>query len=157
MRAASFLGSAWFVIPLLTLVVLLLLRQKRLDLAVCLSVAYAGSGALNYLLKTLFHRARPQLPWSPGAPDYSFPSGHAMNSLVFYLALAFVVWLMPGRRAGLAALAGDLLLVLLIGVSRIYLGYHYVSDVIGGYSAGLLWLLVWSPIFRVSCRLSGSV
>jgi undecaprenyl-diphosphatase len=148
MQLASFLGSAWFVIPLLALAVLLLLRVRRIDQAVFLSVAYAGSGALNYILKLTFHRLRPELPWSPGSPDYSFPSGHAMNSFVFYSALGMVAWTVLGRRLGLWVLAGGLLLVLLVGISRVYLGYHYVSDVLGGYSAGLLWLLIWTGALR---------
>jgi undecaprenyl-diphosphatase len=148
MLLATFLGSGMFVIPLLVLAVLLLLTARRLDQAVFLSVAYAGSGALNYVLKAIFHRVRPQLPWSPGSSDYSFPSGHSMNSFVFYVALAMVAWTVVGRRVGLTVLAGGLLLVLLVGISRVYLGYHYVSDVIGGYSAGLLWLLIWTGVLR---------
>lgn len=143
MRLASFVGSAWFVIPALALVALLLLSRGRLAQAVFLATAYAGSGALNYLLKLFFHRQRPSLPWSAAEHDYSFPSGHSMNSFVFYVGLAAVVWLVVGRRAGITTLVGGLLIVLLVGLSRIYLGYHYVSDVLGGYAAGLLWLAVW--------------
>jgi undecaprenyl-diphosphatase len=160
MLLASFLGSAYFVIPLLALVAILLLRRRRLAEAVYLSTAYAGSGALNYVLKLFFHRMRPDLPWSPGTQDFSFPSGHAMNSFTFYVGLAAVVWLVWGRRAGIVALAGGLLIVLLVGVSRVYLGYHYVSDVLGGYSAALLWLVVWAVAFaaiwtRFRARVSG--
>jgi undecaprenyl-diphosphatase len=162
MMLASFLGSAYFVIPLLVLVAVLLLRRRRLAEAIYLSTAYAGSGALNYILKLLFHRMRPDLPWSPGVQDFSFPSGHAMNSFTFYVGLAVVVWLVWGRRAGIVALAGGLLIVLLVGVSRVYLGYHYVSDVLGGYSAALLWLLVWAAAFiaiwrRFSARLGNGL
>lgn len=147
MQLASFVGSAYFVIPVLALVAILLLRRRRLAEAVFLSTAYAGSGALNFLLKLLFQRVRPSLPWSPGAPDYSFPSGHSMNSFVFYVGLAVVAWLVLGRRVGIAAVVGGLVIVLLVGVSRVYLGYHYVSDVLGGYAAGLLWLVIWSVAF----------
>jgi undecaprenyl-diphosphatase len=147
MLLASFVGSAWFVIPVLALVAILLLRRRRLAEAVFLSTAYAGSGALNYVLKLLFHRLRPDLPWSPGVKDFSFPSGHSMNSFVFYVSLAAVAWLVLGRRAGIVALVGGLVIVLLVGASRVYLGYHYVSDVLGGYAAGLLWLVVWAVAF----------
>jgi undecaprenyl-diphosphatase len=149
MTLASFVGSAWFVIPLLVLVLIVLLRRRRLAEAIFLPLVYAGSGLLNFILKLVFHRARPVLPWSPGsANDYSYPSGHAMNSLVFYLGLALVTWMVFGRRVGVAVLAVGLVIVALVGTSRVYLGYHYVSDVIGGYAAGLLWLLLAAAVFR---------
>lgn len=144
MQALSFIGSGRFVIPCLVVVVLWMVRSRRLAEAVFLPGAYAGSAALNYLLKLAFHRARPELPWSAAAQDFSFPSGHAMNSSVFYLGLTLLVWTVLGRRVGLLGLSVALLVVLLVGVSRVYLGYHYVSDVIGGYSAGLLWLILWT-------------
>jgi membrane-associated phospholipid phosphatase len=149
MKFASFLGSAYFVIPVLVVVVILLLRRRRLAEAIYLPVVYAGSGALNFLLKLLFHRDRPTFSWSPGAVnDYSFPSGHSMNSLVFYLGLALVTWTVFGRRLGTAVLSAGLVIVLLVGISRVYLGLHYVSDVIGGYAAGLIWLLVATVAMR---------
>jgi undecaprenyl-diphosphatase len=149
MNLFSFLGSAGFVIPLLAVVAILFYRRRRLPEAIFLAAVYTGSGALNFLLKLLFHRNRPTLPWSPGAVnDYSFPSGHAMNSLVFYLGLALVTWLVFGRRVGIAVLSAGAVIVLLVGVSRVYLGFHYVSDVIGGYAAGLIWLLVAAVAMR---------
>jgi undecaprenyl-diphosphatase len=149
MRLASFIGSAGFVIPVMVVVVILLYRRRRLAEAIFLPAVYAGSGALNFLLKLYFHRNRPSFPWSPGAVnDYSFPSGHAMNSLVFYLSLALVTWLVFGRRLGVAVLSIGLVIVALVGVSRVYLGFHYVSDVIGGYAAGLIWLLIAAVAMR---------
>jgi undecaprenyl-diphosphatase len=153
MTLASFLGSAWFVIPCLILVVILLLRRRRLAEAVFLCAVYAGSGALNFLLKLYFQRARPQLPWASGAADFSFPSGHAMNSLVFYFGLVLVTWMVFGRRVGLAIGGLALLIVVLVGISRVYLGYHYASDVLGGYSAGLVWLIVAALAMRPLSKL----
>jgi undecaprenyl-diphosphatase len=149
MNLVSFLGSAGFVIPVLAVVTILLYRRRRLPEAIFLALVYAGSGALNFLLKLLFHRNRPTFSWSPGAiNDYSFPSGHAMNSLVFYLGLALVTWMVFGRRVGVAVLSAGLVIVVLVGISRVYLGLHYVSDVIGGYAAGLIWLLVAAVAMR---------
>jgi undecaprenyl-diphosphatase len=71
-----------------------------------------------------------------------------MNSLVFYLGLALVTWIVFGRRVGVAVLSAGLVIVVLVGVSRVYLGLHYVSDVIGGYAAGLIWLLVAAVAMR---------
>jgi undecaprenyl-diphosphatase len=82
------------------------------------------------------------LPWAAVLPDYSFPSGHTMNALVFYLALALIAWSIAGRRAGLLAVLVAAVIVLGVGVSRIYLGFHYFTDVVGGVLAGLAWLLI---------------
>jgi len=81
-------------------------------------------------------------------PDYSFPSGHTMNALVFYVALALIAWSIAGRRVGLLALALAALVAFGVGVSRIYLGYHYLTDVVGGILAGLAWLLVAGTALR---------
>jgi membrane-associated phospholipid phosphatase len=106
-------------------------------------VAFAGGGLLDALLKLVIHRPRP-----PNAlvflHDYtwSFPSGHAMVSLIGYGMLAYVlVRLRVHRRSAQAAVVvGAALLILAIGVSRLYLGVHYFSDVVAGYAAGVLWL-----------------
>jgi undecaprenyl-diphosphatase len=71
-----------------------------------------------------------------------------MNSLVFYVALAVVLWSVSGRRVGIAAVTGAIVLSLLIGLSRIYLGAHYFTDVAGGLLAGTIWLLVVAAAFR---------
>ncbi len=77
-------------------------------------------------------------------PSWSFPSGHSMGSLVVYGMLAYlVVPLLPRRWARVALTGGLGLLVLLIGFSRIYLGWHYPSDVVGGFAAGAWWLGMW--------------
>jgi undecaprenyl-diphosphatase len=102
----------------------------------------AGSLVLNQSLKLIFQRPRPQLAWAQVQPEYSFPSGHAMNSIVFYVAVALIVWVLWGRRAGLIATVLAIVLALLIGTSRIYLGYHYFTDVVGGLLAGAAWLII---------------
>ena len=70
-----------------------------------------------------------------------------MNSLVFYLALALIAWVIWGPRVGIPATIGALILAVLIGISRIYLGAHYFSDVVAGFIAGLAWLLIVSAGF----------
>src|SRR2546422_3373483 len=74
--------------------------------------------------------------------SWSFPSGHAMGSLIGYGMLAYVLavlWI-HRRSAQISVVLGAALLILAIGLSRLYLGVHYFSDVMGGYAAGLLWL-----------------
>jgi membrane-associated phospholipid phosphatase len=104
--------------------------------------ALAGGAVLNQLLKALFSRSRPSFV-DPSLPvsGYSFPSGHAMLSLVVYGVLAyFVVLDLRTWRARIAVVFGTTLLVLLVGFSRMYLGAHYFSDVVAGYAAGGVWL-----------------
>ena len=108
-------------------------------------------------LKQVFRRLRPQLsePWVT-EPGWSFPSGHAMGSLVAYGFLAYLLTrITPDhfpRRTAIALLAG---LVLLIGFSRIYLGAHFLSDVIGGYAGAAVWLTFCILItHRTQSRLS---
>lgn len=141
MRAVTSLGSTLVVVALLALAVAgFLLRGHRRE-AVLLAVAMAGSVALSQSLKVIVGRPRPQLPWASLQSDFSFPSGHAMNALVFYGALALILWSFRGRRAGGIAVIGAGGLAVLVGVSRVYLGFHYLTDVAGGILAGAAWLL----------------
>jgi len=146
MRALTDLGSVIVVAPLFVVALALLIRRHRRE-ALFLAVSTAGSVGLNQSLKLIFHRPRPQLAWAQVQPEFSFPSGHAMNSLVFYVALALIVWGRWGRRAGVISTVLATLLALLIGTSRIDLGYHYFTDVVGGFLAGAAWLLIVAAAF----------
>ena len=148
MQAATFMGSNLVIPPLFAIAVAWLILVHRPREALFLAIGSGGSLVLNELMKVFFARPRPQLAWAQVLPDYSFPSGHTMNSLVFYVALAVVLWSVRGRRAGLASLAVAIALTLFIGVSRIYLGYHYLTDVAGGLLAGTAWLLIVAAAFR---------
>src|SRR5215207_7784336 len=128
---------------LLSLVVAVILgvRRQWLHLGTWLA-SLAGGFVLNQLLKELFARPRPYFehPLVLEA-SYSFPSGHATMSLIFYGMLAyFCVLALRTWRARTAVVFGAALLVLLIGFSRMYLGVHYLSDVIGGFASGGIWL-----------------
>ena len=148
MNAATFAGSTWSIPVLFIAAIAFLLSARRPGAALFLAVASGGSLLLNGLMKVFFQRPRPQLPWAQVLPDYSFPSGHTMNSMAFTVALAIVIWSIHGRRVGLAALALAIGLSVLIGVSRIYLGEHYLTDVVGGALAGTIWLLIVAAAFR---------
>ena len=148
MNAATFMGSNLVIPPLFILAALWLAWIRRRREALFLAVASGGSLVLNEVMKLLVQRPRPQLAWAQVLPDYSFPSGHTMNSLVFYVALAVVLWSVHGRRIGRASLSAGIALALLIGVSRIYLGYHYFTDVVGGLLAGTAWLLIVAAAFH---------
>jgi undecaprenyl-diphosphatase len=105
-------------------------------------VSIVGSGLINSVMKLFFNRPRPQLfPWrAPYAGLSSFPSGHSMTSMVCYATLAYLVArLEPNRflRRFTFGVAG--LIVVLIGLSRMYLGVHYPTDVLAGFTMGLAW------------------
>jgi len=136
------LGSTIVVVPLFVVALVLLIWRRHRREALFLAASMAGSLVLNQSLKLIFQRPRPQLAWAQVQPEYSFPSGHAMNSIVFYVAVALIVWVLWGRRAGLIATVLAIVLALLIGTSRIYLGYHYFTDVVGGLLAGAAWLII---------------
>jgi undecaprenyl-diphosphatase len=142
MSGITQLGSPIVVVPLYLIAVVLLVWNRHRREALFLTVLMVGSLVLNQSMKLIFQRPRPQLDWARVIPEYSFPSGHAMNSLVFYVGLALVVWAVRGRRAGQVAIAAAIVLSLLIGISRIYLGYHYFTDVVGGFLAGAAWLII---------------
>jgi len=141
--AISLLGSP-VMLTILALAVALLLAARRewIVLAGWLA-AFAGGGLLDVVLKLVIRRPRP-----PGAAaflqhfSWSFPSGHAMASLIGYGMLAYVLTLLwiHRRSAQVAVVLGAALLIIAIGFSRLYLGVHYFSDVVGGYAAGVLWL-----------------
>ncbi len=156
MNGASFLGSELNFVPVLVVAVAYLVSRGHRREAVFVVVALGGSVLANATMKVFFHRARPALDWANVLPDFSFPSGHSMNSMVFYLALALVVWRLRGARWGIAATVLAVSLAILIGISRIYLGYHYLTDVVGGLAAGILWLGIVVGVFRGQALVFGS-
>jgi undecaprenyl-diphosphatase len=108
-------------------------------------VAVPGGMLLNVLLKSVFRRTRPSFA-NPllTLPTYSFPSGHAVNATLLYgLAACWLVGQVRNPCARIAIAAGACLMVALVGFSRIYLGVHYLSDVLAGVLEGCAWLAFW--------------
>ncbi|HEX7284802.1 MAG TPA: phosphatase PAP2 family protein [Candidatus Angelobacter sp.] len=140
MTAISLLGYDVLIVELVVAVVIFLrLRWRRA--AAWLAVSMAGALALDLALKFAFRRQRPQ-PFFGDAPhSFSFPSGHALSSFVFYAVLAGLIAqrIRPqALRVAVGAAAGAVIAA--IGLSRIYLGVHYPSDVIAGYLAAAIWV-----------------
>ncbi len=136
------LGSTGVLILVaLVAAVALELRGKRAQ-ALFVVLAVVATLALNGLLKLIIARPRPESEWAGIASGTSFPSGHSMNAFVVYVALALVAWQLWGRRVGIVALVLALMLATAVGVSRIYLGVHWPTDVMGGFVAGILCLLI---------------
>ena len=105
-------------------------------------IALLGGEVLSETLKRIIHRPRPPFSVILSSQSWSFPSGHAMESLVAYgMAAYLMITLLPGTRARRSVIIlGATTLILAIGFSRMYLGVHYFSDVVGGFAAGALWL-----------------
>lgn len=101
---------------------------------------------INEGLKWAVHRERPPLPWLTDASGYSFPSGHTLMSTITYGILAYLLFIKGSNRTKLHPVAMFLfILPVLIGLSRVYLGVHFSTDVLGGWFLGVLWirLVVW--------------
>ena len=136
--AISLLGAPILVTLLVVTAIVLLVRRDWRHLT-ALAVTCGGGEVLNAVLKLVFRRARPSVASEFKAMSWSFPSGHAMDSLIAYGLLSY--WLVSRfPRARTAAIVAFAILVGAIGYARIYLGVHYLSDVIAGYSAGFIWL-----------------
>ncbi|KEO84160.1 phosphatase PAP2 family protein [Tumebacillus flagellatus] len=142
MKFFTFIGSTPAVLGLSVIILYLLYKylHHRIECVLFLAVM-AGAAALNQLLKMIFHRPRPDLHRLIEITGYSFPSGHSMSAFAMYGVLTFLLWRHVPTRWGraLIVLLG-IAMTLMIGISRIYLGVHYPSDVIGGYLAGGFWL-----------------
>jgi len=134
----SKLGYGWGLIPVDTLIVLALLAWRRWREATFAFLAFVGSALLNIGAKHFFQRDRPSL-WESIAPEstFSFPSGHAMGSMTLAAVLVALCWRTRWRWpvTGLAAV-----FVGLVGLSRMYLGVHYPSDILAGWCAALAWV-----------------
>ncbi len=136
MRGFTFMGSPLAVIPLAAGIIVWAVRKKETRAAVAFLVVLVMTEVLNVVLKSTFERARPTLFQEiETLHSYSFPSGHAMAAAAIYGMMGVVVArLAPTRRAPLVV--GLPILILMIGISRIYLGVHWPSDVLAGFAAG---------------------
>ena len=151
MQALTFLGSVGFVFVLFLVCIAVFFAAGWKRAAIWLAVALGGSLVLDLSLKLAFHRARPVAFFGRVPLTYSFPSGHALTSLCFYGALAGLCTArIPSRVARILIWAASGVLVAGIGLSRIYLGVHYPTDVIAGYFAGTIWVsaLLFADRFR---------
>lgn len=142
MEAAATIGANAVLLPVVAAVVALAIRRRRRAVAIILALDTIVVIAAYSLLKVMFSRERPRLFDKIALPTgYSFPSGHAMSAVGIYgVVAAALIALYP--RARRPVLAAAIALIALIGLSRIYLGVHWPSDVIGGYLGGVPPLVV---------------
>lgn len=145
-RLVSLLGSVAVLSGLFVMSMAVLFILHRRKPALVLALVMAGAIVLENALKYAFHRSRPVSLLMTAPESYSFPSGHAIFSVCFYVATAAFC---TSKFTGCAGRAGlwtcVIMLVIAIGLSRIYLGIHYPSDVIAGYLIAGFWLCsVWA-------------
>ena len=138
----TFFGNHKFLIPAnLLLVIYFLFIKKHTWYSIKVPVIAIGGVLLMLLLKQIFNRPRPLIPLLEPVKGLSFPSGHAFMSMSFYGLLIFLVWENVSSRFWKWVFTILLIIfILLIGFSRIYLSLHYLSDVVAGFSAGIIWL-----------------
>ncbi len=143
----TYMASRYFIIAVIA--ILLVLPATRTSFGVPLTISSALAMIPYKILKNTFARPRPNPSmWLVQEHGFSFPSGHSMNGLIFYAMAIFLI-----RRSDLSPYTKNVLtavfalLIPLIGWTRLFCGVHYVSDVFGGWSAGLAWVLLVSCVF----------
>ncbi|MBO0999923.1 phosphatase PAP2 family protein [Bacillus sp. SD075] len=144
MKFFTYIGSTGSLIILSLVILFFLYRvlKHRLEL-VLFTAVMVGSPLLNLMVKLFFQRARPDLHRLIEIGGYSFPSGHAMNAFSLYGILTFLLWRhIKTRWARISLILFSMMMILSIGMSRIYLGVHYPSDILAGYLAGGCWIAI---------------
>jgi undecaprenyl-diphosphatase len=144
MRGISFLGSMLFLTIATVAVITWFALRKWGREAKLMAATMIGASALNVTLKLAFKRERP-IPFYDLLPpeSYSFPSGHALTSACFFGAFAAIITArIKRKRPRVLVWIVCTVMFLLIGISRIYLGVHHTTDVIAGFAAALIWILV---------------
>jgi membrane-associated phospholipid phosphatase len=139
-------GSFRIVFPVVSVLGLVLLIQKRWRSLTYLLTSVVGSGIINRTAKEFMHRVRPHL-WDSQAPelDFSFPSGHSMTSMTLVATLVILTW---GSVWCWVILIVGSLFVLAIAWTRLYLGVHFPSDILAGWMVSIAWAIGVSLIIR---------
>lgn len=137
---ATTLGGVYVVAPVTALLVTWVIYKERLRDAIFVLAAIGGAALTNSLLKLVIVRSRPDL-WDPLVQEltFSFPSGHAAASMAVAAACVFLAWRTPRRVLVVAVSA---LYVVLVGLSRMYLGVHYPTDILAGWLLGGVWVAI---------------
>lgn len=134
------LGNVEYLLPIAVLIFIYLLYKKQRLNALILLFSVGGAAVSNVILKAIFHRDRPAF-WHSliSETGYSFPSGHAMLSSALVLCLVAMLWKTKYR---FASIIGGGFVILVIGLSRLYMGVHYPTDIIAGWSVSAVWVMI---------------
>lgn len=148
MLALTDFGISALLVPIMLIFSVVLFMYKRYYSIMMLFLLYLTEKTINHELKGLFARERPAFDHLVGETYYSFPSGHSMNAATIYPFMAYLlVKMIPGlkeRHRIVYLITG--LGVLVIGISRMYIGVHYLTDVAGGFAIGLALFLICKKI-----------
>ncbi|WP_229069881.1 phosphatase PAP2 family protein [Actinoplanes sp. DH11] len=156
LKQISAAGGRGFLVPLVALLVLMLIIRRRPRPALYLIVTGAGAMVLDPSLKALIGRLRPvvEVPVAT-APGNSFPSGHALGSMVVYGMIVLVFLPAIRRRWRPFFIGAAAVIVAAVGFTRVALGVHYVSDVLAGWLLGVAWISITAYAFRLWRREAG--
>jgi undecaprenyl-diphosphatase len=148
-RMVTFFGTGSFLIPSYVFIVFYLFRKNYRKYGMLVSTIVISSLLLGWILKPLFHRARPPYPLVNGAGGYSFPSGHALGGFIFSGVLLYLVWnTCKNIYLKWCCSLCVLLFGMMIGLSRVYLHVHYATDVMGSFLLTLAWFSFICIFFR---------
>lgn len=159
MQDVTQMGSAWFLILLLVVVTIVLaVGRHSWSVVVLPMVSAAGTAILVTTIKLLIARPRPTLGAVVATADgFAFPSGHSAQAVATYGVLAWLIAHLATRRGvGVGAWLIGVVIIGLIGFSRLYLGVHWLSDVIGGYIIGAAWAVVAITAMTATDRATGT-
>lgn len=137
----SFFGNWLFLVPLMLLIIIILYLKNKKEFIIQFLLTVLSAEAVTFFSKILFHRGRPLLAVFHET-DFSFPSGHATIAAAFYGYLAYIIIKSVKARYKRLIIISAVLIIGLIGFSRLYLGVHYLSDVLAGYLVGLTALII---------------
>lgn len=139
----NFAGMFWLIG--LSVVLLIVIKKKKIGLSIFINLAL--SALVNFILKQILQRPRPIENRIIEENGYSLPSGHSMVSMAFYGYLIYLIYkYIKNKYLKISLIALLILLILSIGISRIYLGVHYTSDVFAGFLLAIVYLIIYTHV-----------
>lgn len=145
-KFVTFLGSQYVVI-IICIISFLFIKNKKIPIAITINLIISTS--LNLLLKNVINRPRPDGYRIINETGYSFPSGHSMISMAFYGLILYIIFKnIKNKKIRNTIVIFIAFLIVLIGFSRIYLGVHYASDVLGGFIISISYLILYTTITK---------
>lgn len=147
MKFISFIGSGYFLVPVISIGVIYSLKKNERYISKLLLLSSLGSWIVNFLLKQIFHRTRPLDFILVKQGGLSYPSGHSMVTMSMYLTISYLLSKKYENKKTLIYSLSTIF-ILLMGISRMYLGVHWPTDIIGGYIGGYLFFSLYINLIK---------